>query len=224
MQSSLCQKGTACYRRLMVHTLAQLESRKKKQWKLFSRSSRLKNTTCKKPFSHRHTPKTFFEGCIQLCPYHQMLLSNDLAWSNRDCQHTDCQHTNHYPKQSKAVLLSSTPQGSQLNSLGNPTESRNSPEPMAAPFQINYLVSSQPSPIVLNSKGTVTHPQSGSNTQFSLKQTNLTKIISGCMSKQPLCLDLWSTFSVIKLYIPWWHPNAICFMLQTSNFPWLLML
>ena len=62
---------------------------------------------------------------------------------------TDCQHTNHYPKQSKAVLLSSTPQGSQLNNLGNPTESRNSPETMAAPFQIHYLVSSQPSPMVL---------------------------------------------------------------------------
>ena len=28
-QSSLCQKGPACYRRLMVHTLAQLESLKK---------------------------------------------------------------------------------------------------------------------------------------------------------------------------------------------------
>ena len=56
-----------------------------------------------------------------------------------DCQHTDCQHTNHYPKTSKAVLLSSTPQGSQLNNLGNPTESRNSSEPMAATFQIHYL-------------------------------------------------------------------------------------
>ena len=107
-----------------------------------------------------------------------------------DCQYIDCQHTNHYPKQSKAVLLSSTPQGSQLNNLGNPTESRNSTEPMAAPFQIHYLVSSQPSPMVLNSKGTVTHPQSGSNTQLSLRQTNLPKIISGCMSKPLLCLDL----------------------------------
>ena len=161
-----------------------------------------------KPFSHRHTPKTFFEGCIQLCPYHQ----NDalVQWSCMKQLTVNIVPTiYHYPnKQSKAVLLSSTPQGSQLNNLDNPTESRNSPEPVAALFQIHYLVSNQPSPMVLNSKGTVTHPQSGSNTQLSLKQTNLTKIISGCMSK-PLRLDLWTTFSVIRLYIPWWHPNIM---------------
>ena len=98
---------------------------------------------------------------------------------------TDCQHTDHYPKQSKAVLLSSTPQGSQLNNLGNPTESRNSPEPMAAPFQIHYLVSSQSSPMVLNSKGTVTHLQSESSTQLKPEANKpISKIVSGCMSIQ----------------------------------------
>ena len=157
--------------------------KKKKTVKMFSRSSRLE--THARSHSHIDTP-----------PKHSLKVASSCAPTTRcSCpmilhEATDCQHTDHYPKESKAVLLSSTFQSSQLNNLGNPTESRNSPEPMAAPFQIHYLVSSQPSPMVLNSKGTVTHPQSGSNTQLSLKQTNLTKIISGCMSKPLLCLDL----------------------------------
>jgi len=66
------------------------------------------------------------------------------------------------------VLLSSKPQASQLNTLGNPTQesiTETAPEPMAAPSQnISDCPVDQPSPM-LYSKGKVTCPQSGSNTQ-----------------------------------------------------------
>ena len=171
----------------MVHTLAQLEKNSKnysadpQDWKTQHARSR----------SHIDTP-----------PEHSLKVASSCAPTTRcscpmilheatDCQHTDCQHTNHYPQQSNcAALLHTSKFSATCKQPWQSIESRNSPEPMAAPFQIHYLVSSQPSPMLLNSKGTVTHPQSGSNTQLSLKQTNLTKIISGCMSKPLLCLDL----------------------------------
>ena len=69
----------------------------KKQWKLFSRSSRLESTTCKKPFSHRHAPKHSLKvasSCVPTTRCSCPMILNEA---------TDCQHTNHYWSLPKAI-------------------------------------------------------------------------------------------------------------------------
>ena len=108
----------------------------------------------------------------------------------------------HYPKQSKAVLLSSTPQGSLLNNLGNPTESRKT---ALNQWQHHSKYISQPSPVLLNIKGTVTHPQSGSNTQLARPEANKTNqdhirlYVQTSIVPRPVNYY----FSHDRIYIPW---------------------
>ena len=131
------------------------------------------------------------------------------------------------PEQTKPVPSPPTLEGSKQSTLAQPTQ----PSPTDTPS--TQMPSSPPNvpqdkfnPLELNTKATVSHPRTGSNTSLPSKEKTVTITRSGRVSKPVARLDLWTDSSPRthpELNKLWWHYKVIT-LLKHSSFIFLLLI